>query len=69
MKDFQPHQLVEEQSPPETELEEEDMIVLLERSYLALQTVLERKLPKALHTEVHVLVNDIESALKWYQLH
>lgn len=69
MKDFQLHQLVEDQSPPETELEEEDMIALLERSYMALQTVLERKLPKSLHTEALVLVTDIESALKWYQLH
>ena len=69
MKTYQPHQLMEApMEEPKEPLDEEKLELLLERSYLVLTTVLERRLPKALHNDVAHLIEDIDKVLRWQQL-
>lgn len=69
MKTYEPHQLLDEQvHPPKHPADEEDTELLLERTFIVLAAMLDRKLPKALHNETARLLKDIEDTLSWHRL-
>ena len=69
MKEYEDCQLLSQPTtPPREELDEESLELLLQRSYAVLTKVLERKLPKALHSDVAHLHREIGDVLSWVRL-
>lgn len=51
------------------EMDNEHAMLLLERTHMVLALVLQRKLPKQLHSDVAHLFRDVDAALSYFSVH
>lgn len=59
----------EELTPAKDETDGDDILGMLGESYYLISIVLERKLPKQLHTDLARLQEQLERALSWHKVH
>jgi hypothetical protein len=69
MTEYEVHQLMEMEPKGGLGLDGEEAMLLLERTHAVLTTVLARKLPKTLHSDLAHLYKDIDSALSYHNVH
>jgi hypothetical protein len=70
MKDYAAHQLMEETLiGPKEEVDEEDVLTLLERTFGILETVLASRLPLTVRGDVIQLKKDVEDVICFHNLH
>ena len=66
----EPHQLLQpEELTPEVSLDEEDVLLLLERTHLVLTTVLDARLRTSVRSDAAQLLKDIDQCLSAQRLH
>lgn len=68
MKEYELCQLMEPEAQGGLQMDDEMAMDLLVRTHVILGTVLERKLPKRLHSDLAHLYKDIDDALSWHSI-